>query len=224
MADRGGRERRIPSYGSYPVQKASAGTARRRFLSALGGGAVFFDCDHGYFGETSVRSARAACLRRRHFDVFGHDAYLRSLILLAIFDLGSRPHFCGLLWPRPLPPSFSVGFGRVVPTSRGQNGRRSLNVKNPLELSAAFLFALLFVVLLAASHYALEHFGRGGVYGLAAITGLTDIDPFVLGMTQSAGQSLPVAAHAIAIAASSNNVVRDFMPSVSLTGKPAGRR
>ena len=105
----------------------------------------------------------------------------------------------------------------------GQNHRRSLKFKNPLELSAAFLFALLFVLLLAASHYALEHFGRSGVYGLAAITGLTDIDPFVLGMTQSAGQSLPVAAHAIAIAASSNNVVKGFY-AIGFADRKTGRQ
>jgi uncharacterized membrane protein (DUF4010 family) len=62
---------------------------------------------------------------------------------------------------------------------------------------------------LAASHYALEHFGRGGIYGLAAISGAVDVDPFVLGMTQS-GQPSMLAAHAIAIAASSNNLMKGF--------------
>ena len=65
-------------------------------------------------------------------------------------------------------------------------------MKNPLELSAAFVFALLFVLLLAATHFAVAYFGRGGVYGLAALTGVTDIDPFVLGLTQSAGAAVPL--------------------------------
>jgi uncharacterized membrane protein (DUF4010 family) len=104
----------------------------------------------------------------------------------------------------------ALGFGWYwgrVPASSGKGGQANLPIKNPLELSAAFLFAGMFMVLLAASHYALEHFGRGGIYGLAAIAGMTDIDPFVLGMTQS-GQASAFAAHAIAIAASSNNVVK----------------
>ena len=149
--------------------------------------------------------------------------YLRLLILLAIFDR----RLAGVL----LLPFMAAALGAIIfgwfwargADSSGQSKRRSLDVKNPLELSAAFLFALLFVVLLAASHYALEHFGRGGIYGLAAITGLTDIDPFVLGMTQSAGQSMTVAAHAIAIAASSNNVVKGFY-ALGFADRKTGRQ
>jgi uncharacterized membrane protein (DUF4010 family) len=85
-------------------------------------------------------------------------------------------------------------------------------VKNPLELSAAFVFALLFVLLLAATHFAVAYFGRGGVYGLAALTGVTDIDPFVLGLTQSAGVAVPLnlAAIGVIVAAACNNLVKGF--------------
>jgi uncharacterized membrane protein (DUF4010 family) len=106
----------------------------------------------------------------------------------------------------------ALGFGWYwahVPTSASKRSRENLRIKNPLELSAAFLFALMFVALLAASHYVVARFGRGGIYGLAAITGTVDVDPFVLGMTQS-GQPSTLAAHAIAIAASSNNLMKGF--------------
>ena len=101
-------------------------------------------------------------------------------------------------------------FGRYwarVSASGRKGGREDLSIKNPLELSAAFFFAVMFVALLAASHYAVARFGRGGIYGLAAVTGTVDVDPFVLGMTQS-GQPSMLAARAIAIAASSNNVMK----------------
>ncbi len=135
--------------------------------------------------------------------------YVRLLILLAIFNRGLAT---SLLWPFLIVGIGALGFGWYwghVPASSSKGGEVSLPIKNPLELSAAFLFAGMFVLLLAASHYALEHFGRGGIYGLAAIAGMTDIDPFVLGLTQS-GQASAFAAHAIAIAASSNNVVKGF--------------
>ncbi len=196
------------SYGSYLVEKASGGRGGV-YLSALLGGAYSSTV-------TTVILAKRACEAHAPRVFAGGILmssgmmYLRLLILLAIFD---RRLAAMLLLPFMAAALGAIIFGWFWARgadSRGQSGRRSLDVKNPLELSAAFLFALLFVVLLAASHYALERFGRGGIYGLAAITGLTDIDPFVLGMTQSAGQSLTVAAHAIAIAASSNNVVKGF--------------
>jgi uncharacterized protein (DUF2252 family) len=46
--------------------------------------------------------------------------------------------------------------------------------------------------------------------GRAAIMGITDVDPFIMGMTQAAGGGTPVASAATAtlVAASSNNVVQ----------------
>jgi uncharacterized membrane protein (DUF4010 family) len=57
---------------------------------------------------------------------------------------------------------------------------------------------------------AVNHLGNTGIYGLAAIVGLMDVDPFILGMTQSAGGLTPesLAASGILIAASSNNVAK----------------
>jgi uncharacterized membrane protein (DUF4010 family) len=87
---------------------------------------------------------------------------------------------------------------------------REFEPKNPLELSAALLFALLFVAMLVATHAAIEYMGETGVYILAAVMGVTDVDPFIMGMTQAAGALTPlkVAAVAVAIAASSNNLVK----------------
>ena len=81
---------------------------------------------------------------------------------------------------------------------------------NPLELSSAFFFAVIFVVMLALTHYAVIYLGRGGVYGLAALTGFTDIAPFILGLANTVGTSTPfaLAASAVMVAAASNNIVK----------------
>jgi uncharacterized membrane protein (DUF4010 family) len=85
----------------------------------------------------------------------------------------------------------------------------SLN-QNPLELSAAFFFAFIFVVLLAMTHYAVEYLGSAGVYGLAAITGFTDVSPFILGLANTAGAGTPLtlATAAIVVASASNTIVK----------------
>lgn len=84
--------------------------------------------------------------------------------------------------------------------------------ENPLELKAAFSFAFLFVVIAVITHYTIKYLGKSGVYTLAGIMGVTDVDPFILGLTQSAGKSVPVlvASISIAIAAASNNLVKGF--------------
>jgi uncharacterized membrane protein (DUF4010 family) len=65
----------------------------------------------------------------------------------------------------------------------------------------------LFLAMLVATHWAIAHLGKTGVYSLAAIMGVVDVDPFILGMTQSSA-SLSLAAGGILIAASSNNLVK----------------
>ena len=55
---------------------------------------------------------------------------------------------------------------------------------NPLELATAATFAVLFVVISIASSWATLRFGSAGIYALAAIVGVSDIDPFVLNLAQ----------------------------------------
>jgi uncharacterized membrane protein (DUF4010 family) len=74
------------------------------------------------------------------------------------------------------------------------------------------LFGLLFVLMLAVTHYVLLYLGHAGFYSLAGITGLTDITPFIMSLTQSAKTNTPLelAAAGITIAASSNNLIKGF--------------
>jgi uncharacterized membrane protein (DUF4010 family) len=81
---------------------------------------------------------------------------------------------------------------------------------NPLEFNTALVFAILFVVTSVVSTWVTGHFGSQGVYTLAAIMGVTDIDPFVLNLAQggAGGISTYALASAILIAASSNNLLK----------------
>jgi len=60
------------------------------------------------------------------------------------------------------------------------------------------------------THYALVYLGKTGLYSLASVMGVVDVDPFILGMTQSTGGTTPIAEGAVAIliAAASNNLVK----------------
>ena len=120
----------------------------------------------------------------------------------------------------------AVGIGWLW-TRRADNSaqavQREFEPKNPLELLAAFLFAALFLAMLVATQLAVTYLGRAGVNTLAAIMGVTDVDPFIMGMTQAAGTLTPlkVAAAAVLIAASSNNFVKGIY-AYSLADRKTG--
>jgi uncharacterized membrane protein (DUF4010 family) len=97
-----------------------------------------------------------------------------------------------------------------VPDEQASEVKREYVPRNPLELGAALLLGALFVAMPAATSFAVTYLGRAGLYSLAAIMGITDVDPFIMGMTQAAGGGTPVAsaASAILVTASSNNAVK----------------
>jgi uncharacterized membrane protein (DUF4010 family) len=151
--------------------------------------------------------------------------YLRLAALLAIFNRDLMI---------ALDPAFVVLGGSAIVAGGLWTRRDGSTIReagppsephNPLELSAALLFALLFVAVLIATHLAITYLGASGVYTLAAIMGVTDVDPFIMGMTQSAGTStaLNVARSAILIAAASNNAVKGVY-AYYFSSAPTGRQ
>jgi uncharacterized membrane protein (DUF4010 family) len=92
---------------------------------------------------------------------------------------------------------------------------------NPLELGAAIIFAALFVATSFLSTWATKEFGVTGIYSLAAVVGISDIDPFVLNLAQGglAGVSPDTLVAAILIAASSNNILKAFYAAFFAGGR-----
>jgi uncharacterized membrane protein (DUF4010 family) len=72
------------------------------------------------------------------------------------------------------------------------------------------VFALLLIVISVVSKWVAATAGAQGVYWLAAVVGVTDIDPFVLSLAQGGAATIGTltAAIAIVIASSSNNVLK----------------
>jgi uncharacterized membrane protein (DUF4010 family) len=148
--------------------------------------------------------------------------YLRLAVLLAIFNhallqrLGVPFAVLGLL---------AMGAGWLW-SRRGEAGAvetRAAEPRNPLEISAALFFAALFVVMVVATHFAVTYLGNTGVYTLAGVMGVTDVDPFIMGLTQSSPGLTPlnVAAACILIAAASNNLIKGLY-AYSLASRKTG--
>ena len=196
------------SYASYVIQKLTKGQGGV-ILAALLGGA------YSSTVTTVVLAKRAARESRPHLFAGGTliasgVMYLRLAGLVTMFN---RNLMLTLGVPFALLAAAGVGAGWLwtrIPDATAGEVKREFEPKNPLELRAAFFFAALFLAILVATHLVVTYLGRAGVYTLAGLMGVTDVDPFIMGMTQSAGgvTSLKVASAAILIAAASNNLVK----------------
>jgi len=211
------------SYGSYVLQKVTKNRGGVILAAFLGGA-------YSSTVATIAMSRRAAREQRPHLFAGGiliasGMMYLRLVVLVVLFNrqLGAilAPAFLALaaaaivggwLWSRR-------------PDLVQSEIKREFEPGNPLDLGAAFMFALLFLLMLVATQLAVTYLGHAGINILAAIMGVTDVDPFIMGMTQSAGSLTPlkVAATAVLIAAASNNVVKGIY-SFSLADRQTGRQ
>jgi len=211
------------SYGSYILQKVTKNRGGVILAAFLGGA-------YSSTVTTVAMSRRAAHEQRPHLFAGGiliasGVMYLRLVALLALFNrqlaatlapaflaLAGAAILAGWLWSRR-------------PDVVQSQIKREFEPENPLELLAAFLFAGFFIAMLIATQLAVTYLGHAGVNILAAIMGVTDVDPFIMGMTQSAGTLTPVkvAAEAVLIAAASNNLVKGIY-SFSLADRQTGRQ
>jgi len=196
------------SYGSYVLQKVTKERGGVVLAAFLGGA-------YSSTVTTVVMSQRAA--REEHSHLFSGGIliasgvmYVRLVVLIAIFNR----HLVARLAPAFLilaTVAIAAGWlwSRRADVPRAEI-KREFEPKNPLELLAALVFALLFLTMLVATQLAATYLGRTGVNTLAAIMGITDVDPFIMGMTQAAGTLTPLetAAVAVTIAAASNNLIK----------------
>jgi len=207
------------SYASYLAQ---------RYLPSIGGG-LWMPALGGLYSSTATtvvlaRRARADESERRHaragITLATGVMYLRILAIVSVFNLAVARQLalplltlflaalliCALQW----------GFG---PPQAGEPGRMPVS-GNPLELGAGMTFAVLFVLTSLLSTWVAQRFGVTGVYSLAAVIGITDIDPFVLNLAQGGASGIPpgAIAAAILVAASSNNLLKAVY-AVSFAGR-----
>jgi uncharacterized membrane protein (DUF4010 family) len=209
------------SYLSYVLQKVTKGQGGI-VLAALLGGA------YSSTVTTVVMARRAAREQRPHLFAGGiliasGVMYLRLVILLALFN---RQLMLLLYVPFLVLAGIAIGFGWLWTRRADRNTQevqREADPKNPLELMTAFLFAGLFLAMLVATQLAVTYLGRTGVNTLAVLMGVSDVDPFIMGMTQAAPAltAFKIAAAAIAIAAASNNVVKGIY-AFSLADRKTG--
>jgi uncharacterized membrane protein (DUF4010 family) len=203
------------SYVSYLAQRYWAAAARGLWMAALG----------GLYSSTAAtvvlaRQAKAEPALERQaragITLATGIMYLRIAAIVAIFNLTLARILAGPLVALALAGliicAFQYWWGKSPEEAKTQAAMLPSSSKNPLEIIPAAVFAALFIATSLASSFATSEFGTSGIYALAAIIGVSDIDPFVLNLVQggTTGVTNSAIAAAILIAASSNNMLKAF--------------
>lgn len=183
------------SYASYLLRRTVAGSGAGLLTAVLGGlysstattivlarraaaePAARAETESGIILATAVMHVRLLAIVAM-FDRSLAAALASPLLALALLGLA----LAGLAWRRrarqPADPAVSPSAPGSAPA-------------NPLELTAALVFAGLFVVISLASTWARAEFGTAGIYALAAVVGAADIDPFVLSLAEGGAAPPP---------------------------------
>ena len=127
---------------------------------------------HGKNNESMVHLSAAVIL------IASQVVLLRLLVICAVI---SPPVLPSLL----LPMGTGLAFGVVAILLLWKKLRSTADLpkpgsSNPTEISVALGFALIYVVVLLAAAWLSDIAGNKGLYAVAAISGLTDVDPITL--------------------------------------------
>jgi uncharacterized membrane protein (DUF4010 family) len=120
-----------------------------------------------------------------------------------------------LIWPLGVAASFyAIGallFYRIASHETDETAEPPL--KNPFELGPALRFGALLLLILFLVEAARHWLGDAGVYLVALLSGLTDVDAITLSLARSADADLSakVAVHGIFLAVLSNSLVKGLL-------------
>ena len=114
-----------------------------------------------------------------------------------------------------------IGLAWVALSSRKAVPATEIKLANPLQLKAALVFGALLSVLSLASAALQDWLGDPGVYAVAAIAGLADVDAIGLSLAQAAGRTISeeTAQRAIVLAVLVNTATKAGIATV-LGGYP----
>jgi uncharacterized membrane protein (DUF4010 family) len=210
------------SYGSYLLEKRAKGAGGIRLAALLGGA----------YSSTVTTFAMAKQAREAHSPhsyagsilMASGVMYLRFLVLIGLFNVDLMRR---LLWSFLVLGALGILGGwawSIQPDAGSGEPQIQSATKNPLEIASAVWLAIIFAFFMVATNFAVTRLGNGGIYAMAAITGLAPVDPFIMGLTQTAGKitAFGLAAGGVVVAAASNNFAKAIIAAVlgdSKTGR-----
>jgi uncharacterized membrane protein (DUF4010 family) len=180
------------------------------WLSGVLGGIVSSTAVAVAMGRFAKRSPEQAPRALQATILASSVMYLRLIVLIAII----RWSFLAFLWWKLLALCLlgllmAIFMSRVQSKEAGES-RLTAALINPFEVTPAVVFALLFVTLSVVTVLVRQAFGGTGLAIMAALVGMTDIDPFLLSLFAGSEEPSRFLANAALIAISSNTIVKGF--------------
>ena len=192
------------------------GSVKGTMITALTGGLVSSTAMTLSFARSSKTETDSGAANRLVAGILLSWLVMFGRVLLIVTAV-SMPLMQQLLWPllglALLTAALTSAFFLLGHRLQAASAATDLPVKNPFSLWSAIQFALLFALVLLLVKLA-EHYAPGqGLYWLAALAGLTDVDAISLSLADYAArsQALDLAATAIGIAILSNSLVKTAM-------------
>lgn len=181
----------------------------------------------GVLGGLISSTATTVSYARRSAGAPGHGPFAALVIVIASSTVFVRvlteiavvapAHFAALAPPLVAMLGACVLISAAMyRQARGQAGQMP-EQGNPADLRSAILFGLLYAVILLAVAAAKDEFGARGMYAVAVVSGLTDMDAITLSTSQLADQGRLAPGTAwrlILVAAMSNLVFKAAMVAV----------
>ncbi len=193
------------SYGGYIAQKYFF-PSKGYFLTGLIG---------GIYSSTATTVVLARKAQQLGYNPVINGAiivstaimYIRLIVVAVIFNIDIAK---SIAIPFLVFSAFGIGISLFFLFSKKKRDvTHDFVDDNPLELRTAFIFALLFIAMMALTKYITTEFGSIGLQIFSFIAGFTDIDPFILSLL--AGKysiTHQEVFNAILIAAGSNNLLK----------------
>ncbi len=213
-------------FAGYVLMK-TLGAERGTELTGLLGGIVSSTATTLSFASRSREMPELSNEFARAIVLASTIMFPRVLVLLLVVNPAAVPRVLA-----PLGAMLIAGMGMVLYLRRrhrltmGEKAEpHDVQVSNPLKLTTAVTFGLMFAVVLMAVQIAQVFFGTTGVYIASLIAGLTDVNAITLsaGELAAGGQiALQVAAAATTIAAVTNTISKAVIAAAA--GAPELRR
>jgi len=175
----------------------------------------------GFASSTAVTLTMARFAKKNSHSVIYASGMLLACsimfprVLIEVFVVNRE--LLTLLWP-PILLMFA-GLLTVIALMYRQNKRKppskagEITISNPLQLTTAIQFGILLAVILLLAEAMKDWFGDAGIYSLAIVSGLMDVDAITLSLSRSAQGELSgqVAAMGIILACASNTLLKGVM-------------
>jgi uncharacterized membrane protein (DUF4010 family) len=208
------------SFAAYCAVKI-AGTERGILLAGFLGGLVSSTGVTLHLSHLAIEGAERSIIAAGIL-MASATMFMRVLFLAALLN----PALAKLLVPSMSVMAIWLFIAAVLRTRKSERPAvNSLNLRNPVELGQALQFGLLLVLIILASHAIRDWLGEAGIYLLAAISGLADVDAITISMARLGVGEISMHSAALAVLAATvvNTLTKATLVAIIAGSKTAAQ-